>query len=424
MPDPTPEAGPPDDQAGRGRHMWRRFGVSALAVALVAGAAFAVAWHGTANDPETGGYPQRVGFERPSDRLPDRPGQLAATLYDNDFGSGRDLGVTATGRLYELPRGTNLLSASGALLLTQPGDRRHQLAVHDLSTGDRWVLDGAPSWREGVQPRAYWSQDGTEVLGSFTAAHRRGQHPAVLDVTSGAVTEIGTGTPAGFRSPSEPVTVHKVGGRSAAGGIVATTTDVNTGATSDLPLRLSGPWLGDPDAELVASVAPDGRTIVLVEDTDNRSSDTTVRMFSLADGTERTSRSVRDWDGCSPTWLGPDPVLPTTSQARGSGSSRWAGARLLTDDGATLLVAVHPRLQSTCLQLAAAALEAGPRWAFLGTATALWAWYPLPALIAASLLSLASLGLLRLFRTAHRKRAGRTGRGRDLRRRRAPVHPE
>ena len=78
---------------------------------------------------------------------------------------------------------------------------------------------------------------------------------------------IGTGTPASFRSPSEPVTVHKVGGRSAAYGIVATTT----------------------------------------------ASDATVRMFSLADGTERTSRSVGDWDGCSPTWLGPDPVLPTTT---------------------------------------------------------------------------------------------------------------
>jgi hypothetical protein len=96
------------------------------------------------------------------------------------------------------------------------------------------------------------------------------------------------------------VTVRMVGGRSAAGGIVATTTDLNTGATSDLPLRLAGPWLGDPDAELVASVAPDGRTIVLVEDTENRSSDTTVRMFSLADGTELAPRSVRDWDGCSP----------------------------------------------------------------------------------------------------------------------------
>lgn len=401
------------------RQSWRHFGVLALVVGPVAGAAFAVVWHGKATDPETGGYPQRIGFERPSDRLPDRPGPLAATLYDNDFGNGRNLGVTATGRLYELPGFTNVLSASGTLLLTQPANRRHQLAVRDLSTGDRWVLDGVPSWREGVGPRAHWSQDEAAVLGSFTSAHRRRQHAAVLDVTSGAITEIGTGKPAGFRSPSEPVTVHKVGGRGAAGGIVATTTDLDTGTTSDLPLRLASPWLGDPDAELVASVAPDGQTILLVEGADNRSSDTTVRMFSLVDGTERAPRSVRDWDGCSPSWLGPDPVLPTTSQPRGSGSTRWAGARLLTDDGATSLVAVHPRLQSTCLQLATDALEAGPRWAFFGTATALWAWYPLPVLIAASLLSLVSLGLLMLLRRARRKRAGRPSRGRDLWRRRA-----
>ena len=38
------------------------------------------------------GYPQRIGFERPSPQLPDRPGPLAATMFDNDFGERRELG--------------------------------------------------------------------------------------------------------------------------------------------------------------------------------------------------------------------------------------------------------------------------------------------------------------------------------------------
>ena len=51
------------------------------------------------------GYPQRIGFDRPSPDLPDRPGALAATLYDNAFGTGRPLGVTSRGGLWELVRG-------------------------------------------------------------------------------------------------------------------------------------------------------------------------------------------------------------------------------------------------------------------------------------------------------------------------------
>lgn len=372
--------------------------VLATITITVAAIAVAVVWHGMATDPETGGYPQRIGFERPSDRLPDRPGPLAATLYDNDFGNGRNLGVTASGRLWELPSRTNLLSPSGNLLLSLPKDPARQVAVHDLVAGERWVHQDLP----GPWSPASWSDDETVVLGELTRTHARRVQPAVLDIWSGVVSGIARGVPAGFRSPTEPVTVHTVGDASAPGGIVATTTDLDTGAISRLSLQLTRPWRGDPDAGLRAAIAPDGQVMLIVEQPDG-SSDATVRLFSLTDGTELAARTVPNWDGCSPTWRGHDPVLPTTTQPGGSGSTRWAGASLLTPDGATSLVAVHPRLQSSCLQLTPAALAAGPRWSLLGTSTAIWAWYPLPALVVVSPLA---LGLVLLVRVGRRRWAG------------------
>ena len=97
-----------------------------IVVALVAGTVggiAAVAGHAgprSAVDAKApiDGYPQRIDFERPSPALPDRPGPLAATLYDNDFGNGRELGVTSRGRLWELPHGINVLSPDGRKLLT------------------------------------------------------------------------------------------------------------------------------------------------------------------------------------------------------------------------------------------------------------------------------------------------------------------
>jgi hypothetical protein len=320
-------------------------------------------------------------------------------MYDNDFGNGRDLGVTATGDLWELPRGTSLLSPSGELLLTQPVRKPHRLVVRDLATGDRRVLHR--TWAEPLRQDSpvSWSPDETAVLGDFARSRRPGpHHSAVLELATGAVAEVGRGYPAGFRSATEPVTVRVIPGRGAAGGVVVTTTDLATGDSSSRPLRLADPWLGDPAAGLVATIAPDGQTILLVEDTSGRS-DTRVRMFSLADGSELASRRLLDWDGCSPGWRGGDPVLPTTSQPGGPGRTSTAGARLLTEDGATLLVAVHPRLQSTCLQLTADALAAGPRWALFGTATAVWTWYWFPGLV---VVSLVLLGVALLYRSLRR----------------------
>jgi hypothetical protein len=126
--------------------------------------------------------------------------------------------------------------------------------------------------------------------------------------------------------------------------------------------------VADPDLRLVASVSPDGSTLLLVEPTGGgRSPDVTLRRFTLADGAELAPRQVEDWDGCAPSWLGNDPVVPTRTSV--------AGSVVVTDAGTRSLVAVHHRLQSSCLELAADALEAGPHRALFGTWTYVWTWY-------------------------------------------------
>ncbi len=162
----------------------------------------------------------------------------------------------------------------------------------------------------------------------------------------------------------------KVGGQDARGGIVATTTDLATGEARDLPLRLASPWRDDPDNDLRASVSPDGSRLLLIETAGYP--DATLRLFSLTDGSEFAPRRIDNWDSCSPTWFGDDLVVPTKSQA--------AGTSLVDTHGSRPLVAVHYRLQSSCLQLTEAALSAGPHGALFGTWTYWWTWYWRPAL--------------------------------------------
>lgn len=275
------------------------------------------------------GYPQRVGFDRPSPKLPDRPGPLAATMNDNNFGGGRELGVTSRGRLWELPIGINVLSPDGRVLLSgESSGFSSRLSVHDLSTGQRRVFDDVGETYDASERRRfhylidqqaaiYWAQDASAVLARFGEAPRPSHPtPRILDVASGVVTELDGTDPAGFRSPSEAVTVTKVGGKDASGGIVATTTDLRTGEAQDLPLRLDGPWRGDPDSELNASVSPDGSRLLLIEAPGYR--EATLRLFSLTDGSEFAARQIDNWDSCSPAWLGNDPVVPTKSRAAGT----------------------------------------------------------------------------------------------------------
>lgn len=341
------------------------------------------------------GYPQRIGFDRPAPRLPDHPGALAATMTDNDFGAAHDLGVTSRGRLWELPRGVNALSPDGRLLLTSQGqDAQNRAVVHDLATGDVHVYDdiGEPSYDGRPVTIDYsldrsesvrWSGDGSAVLARLTERRPwRGARAMVLDVASGRLTALPAGAPAGFRSPSQPVVV-RWGRDDESGSPVAVTTDLETGDADELSLRPASPWGGSDQPR--ASISPDGSTLLLVEATRGAGSDVTLRLFSLADGTELPSRHLDDWDGCAPTWLGDDPVVPTRTDV--------AGSALVTADGSEPLVAVHHRMQSMCLELTPDALSAGPHRSLLGTSTALWTWYwwQLLGLVAIGLLALTAL---------------------------------
>ena len=261
--------------------------------------------------------------------------------------------------------------------------------MRNLSTGDARAFDDIGSTFDIERRRAftyildpngpaYWSADGSRVLAAFSVrAHRGMFHPMVLDVGSGDLTEVGDGVPAGFRSPSEAVTLAGLGSKAADGAIVMTTTDLVTGETRTMPLRLGIPWSGAANGRLVASVSPDAATLLLIEVAEHQYPDATLRRFALVDGSELTPRSIVDWDGCPPVWLGDDPVLPTKSPQ--------AGSELVSAAGSFPLVAVHHRLQSSCLQLTADALEAGPHRALLGTWTYLWTWYWWQLLVAASL---------------------------------------
>lgn len=74
---------------------------------------------------------------------------------------------------------------------------------------------------------------------------------------------------------------------------------------------------------------------------------------------------------------------------------------MVTAHGSRPLVAVHYRLQSSCLQLTEAALSAGPHRALFGTWTYWWTWYWQPALaMSLTVLGLAWLGWRRKARRA------------------------
>jgi len=385
----------------------RRLVVLALAGALAGSLPVA----GAAAHERSGvdGYPQRIGYQRSPAPLPDRPGPLAATFYDNDFGNGFDVGVTSHGHLWKLPSGPNLLSPDGTLLLERQAKEHHaRLMVHHLSDGTRRVFgnifyadashDRTARYTLSDRAPVRWAPEGSSVLASVGEhPHPSRLRPMVLDLASGALTAVGAGVPAGFRSATESVTVRKLGGARAPGGIVATTTDLGTGASKDVPLRLDHPWRGRPDAPLAASVSPDGATLLLVEVPRGAFPHATLRLFSLADGREQPTRhlSPLDRDDCPAGWLGDDPVLPTKAQ----GSP--AGSVLVTADSARPLVAVHPRLQSFCVQWAGDALAAGPRWTLFGTWPYLWTWYWWELLLAAGV---PVVGLVLLWRGRRRAR--------------------
>lgn len=353
--------------------MDRRVVTGALVVLLLGVAAFVLV--GTQRDPDRGGYPQRVGFERPSDPLPARPGPLAATLYDNDFGDGRFLGVTATGRLYELPAGEPALSPSGTVLVTRRWGRSSPLVVRDLVSGATSTVRDLPRRTELDDSGVRWSPDEQRVLLPASPLPSRAGGAVVVDLSSGEVSATGGGDPAGFLDDTQVVTVV------AAEQPVAVLTDLGDGSAEQLPLQLASPWTGRLDSPVVASLSSDGELLMLVEDPPG-SGGYVVRLFSLADGRQLAAHAVGEWDGCAPSWRGHDPVLPVRTAPSRVHDRRWAEARVLGEDGSSTLAVVHPRLQSRCLVVAERALETGPRWALLGTTTVLVAWYAGPLVLA------------------------------------------
>lgn len=362
-----------------------------LLLACVAGYALI----GKLREPDRGGYPQRIGFDRPSDRLPARPGPLAGTLVDNNFGAGRDLGITPTGRLYELPGSEPGLSPSGTVLVTRDWDSRRHLEVHDLAAGTSRTVDDVSN-HVGFGA-ARWSPDETRVLVASPPVRPGRGGSAVVELATGRATAVAGGVPAGFASDSEVVTIEP--GRE----LVVTVTDLSDGEARAVSLALDSRWVGDPEMPLTAGVSPDGERLMVVE-RPRASSEATVRVFALGDGRELASLPVRGWDGCGPTWRGHDPVLPVRLEP-GGGPRGWAGAVQVTTNGATSLVAVHPRLQSRCLVLTSDALEAGPRWALFGTSTSLVTWYAGPAALACAVV----LAVVALVAGWRRRRSGRHG---------------
>ncbi|MDN4161508.1 hypothetical protein [Nocardioides abyssi] len=371
------------------------------AVALLAGAGPSTA---TSAATAVDGHPQRIGFVRPAPTLPDRPGPLAGTFYDNDFGNRRNLGLGPEGQVWALPAGGEpSLSPDGRLLLTATaGEPSGRLQLHDLVTGVRVAFDhiGVSPDRRELRGAAYrlgsrgvrWSADGRAVLALLGARPRFGRDvPAAIDLDTGRVRLVADGAAAGFDRAGRAVTVQVGRGAVSEQDWTATSTDVRTGEAERLVLRPHGPWRGLSEPQPGASVSPDGGTLLLVEAGLGSTPDVTVRRFSLDDGRELDAREVADWDHCEPTWSGVDPVVPTRTDT--------AHSVLLTADGPRSLVAVHHRMQSFCLVLAADAVAAGPHPSFLGTRDALWTWYwrelLLGLTVAAAVAVLVGLRLLR-----------------------------
>ncbi|MGD9961457.1 hypothetical protein [Nocardioides sp.] len=365
--------------AGRRRRRTRRIGIGAVCVGLVATAVVIGPRLSDQSPPiasdGAGGvhsYPQRIGSASWSDRVPDTPGPIAAMVTDNNFGNAFTILVSSSGRTWGAPYVSGTLSPDGTRLLTLPQSAGSDtLTVRDLVTGElrTYGESGASDFRAVGHTGVTWSPDGASVL--VSARSRGGKAgPMVLDLASGRATVLDGAWGVGFANATQVITLRRPGGRDHDLPPVLTTTDLRTGASSDLTLDLDEPWGAEESSSIDASISPDGRLLLLLEDPRDGQNATSLRFFSTEDGTELDSRSVEDWDaGCPTAWIGDDPVVPLKRE----GSP--ARSMLVTAEGARSIVAVHPRNQSFCVQWAADALAGGPHWALFGTSSQLWTWY-------------------------------------------------
>ncbi|MCB0908619.1 MAG: hypothetical protein KDB63_16050 [Nocardioidaceae bacterium] len=314
--------------------------------------------------PDDGGFPQRTGFIRGAPMLPDKPGPLAAIVGDNNFGAGSLEAVTSTGRAFTLPASADgTLSPDGRLLVT-PGSRR--IVVRDLSSGETREV----STTRSVRSAGIWRGDGGQLL-VWLSGTRHG-FVAVLDVGTGRLAaSTVTGRPVGFLKDGTLVAV-----RTTSAGIQVVTLDQALTVLATVDLSPVDGWAsGGPND---SGVTPDGLLLTREGPDDGR---ILLRTFSVTDGSEagRISTEIDAEEvsyGCPMGWRGNDPVLITKSYG-----SQAKALQIHPDGSTTQLMAIHHRMQSYCVTFAAEALEAGPRWALLGTNDDVWTWYWRPLLL-------------------------------------------
>ncbi|MEV4411149.1 hypothetical protein [Catellatospora sp. NPDC049609] len=427
-------------RTGRRRRSRRLLARSALVVAATALAAAALlpglagtralppepADRGTG--PGVTGHPTRIEDPWLLDDLPDRPGPAAALL--SVVGRDNAIGwrvVAASGHSWRLSRHYSAggdrptLSPDGRYLAYRT-EKGWPYVIHDLVEGRRIVFrhqpapgqDGTSYLVSGESP-TYWSPDGTRLLvPAFSFEAQDGV--LVLDVDgterfTPAPGEAG-GSPnaapwlsAGWADDRTPAWVRLSRTQDRAGReVTVQLTDLAGARVRSLALRPATPWQGDFPEQWTATVSPDGRELLVLDDVSGGA--VLARRFAMADGAELgTGVRVDGSPRCGTSWVGSTPAIAV---AVPNGSRGGASTALLEPAGPRRVVAVDPALDSRCLVWAADALAGEARRGLFGMdAWALtWRWRELlvGALAMAVLAALArpAIRLGRLFRNAFR----------------------
>lgn len=321
-------------------------------------------------NPKIDGYPQRLGFLRPAPGLRDKPGPMAAVVRDNNFGNSTYLLADRQGKLWNSGYTTTApaLSPDGTRLLALPDMDQPTLRLHDLTTGQVTQFDGVPPSRgyiNRIEPR--WSPDGTLVL--LTVDRARREMTLLVDVVDGAVSTLARrAIGAGWLSPDEVVLVHPSTKRHDLVAIDAEVRSLSTGTSRRTTLVPDVPWGTNPPNAAGVSLSPAGRLIVMESGTKQTPSPA-ARIFDPLTGGQLEARNVTNFAGCTISWRGEDPVVPTKRMGRPASSV------VVTSDLQIPVVAIHPRQQSFCITWAADAINGQPTPAFFGTSSARWTWY-------------------------------------------------
>jgi hypothetical protein len=389
--------------AGR-RRRWRRRALTTAAAAAVLAVLAPVLTPATdmirsiepaetRGGPTIGGFPQRIGHQWWVQDLPDRTGPLAGVMA-RSAGEGTDdhheiwLAISEAGRQWRIPTDHGggevapTISNTGRYLGYFPHEDEPPYVIHDLVTGERTELDQVephdnPLGRFMVhwQTPAFWSPDDRRLL-LFGITPRANTHLVLSpDGRAQRVQHEGnpigwvdedhiawlSGTGSDFRTVTATITVTDLAGR-----------DVRT-VDLALPYRLD-----DHLSQWSAVVSPDGRSIVLADDS---APETIVHQFSLQDGSPTAEpATVSDMaDICRLGWAGSTPLVPTYPEHT---SGRVAA---LVHPPVETMVVSEPGLDATCLMLASNAAAGEPRGWPLGTWTGLLTWWWREVLLAVAL---------------------------------------